>query len=920
MSREVQILFKGMTRPAMVFGVPILPLMLVLSIIALISVWTNIMYMLVAIPIVLIMKFVASFDDFMYSILFQGLRAKTPALNKKYYGVKTYTSTGYRKMSNKIEFPILSILGLNSNPTFEKFIPFSSLIKDGVVLTKEYEFISSWNIEGLAFEVESIEYQDYINRLLGTMFIAFSNEPVAFYFHSARHDVDTNLKAKYKNKYLQEINDLYYKSFRAGSSKATNLYLTMVYNPFLNNTEKSKFLSLSKNKYRNELMNFSYKFEDYSNRLESNLSKFKAKKLKNYNEDGKTFSNQLEFYNYLIGGKFLKTRALNAPLNEYLIGGLKNIQFAGDLIQLNYNDGNKQFAQTIEIKDYCATTFCGMLDSLMYLDVNYTITQSFSPLARVKAKEKLKKQQKHFQASEDDSVTQAEQFNIALDELTNGDICFGNYHFSIVVFGEDLKIVKDNTNKVITHLQDVGLQVTLADIALPHTYFSQIPTNFALRPRVSLISNENYASLIALHNFPKGRDKNNPWGDAVTVLKTPSKQPYYFNFHAQKSKNDFGDFTLGNFLALGQSGAGKTALMQFLLNQLLKFSNADTFPLNIPKDKKKMTAIYLDKDFGAMGNILSAGGRYIKLENGVPTGFNPFMIENTENNKRSLQILMKILVTANGETLKTSEEKELANAINHIMDFIPKEQRTYGISLLLENLTDDNKDENSLKQRFTLWKKGAKYGWVFDNENDLLDFPDDIDVFGIDGTEFLNDPDVSAPLSFYILLRVMNLVDGRRFALMIDEFWQWLDNSLIQDEVFNKLKTIRKENGFIGMASQSVEDVLKLKIARAIVEQTSTHIFFPNEKANEDDYIKGLSCTKEEFETIKTFNPAHYPFLVKRSKEVAIVNLDLSTIGKENISIISTGTAYAEKVDEIFAQEISLDQKVQELRDYYKNI
>ena len=130
MSREVQILFKGMTRPAMVFGVPILPLMLVLSIIALISVWTNIMYMLVAIPIVLIMKFVASFDDFMYSILFQGLRAKTPALNKKYYGVKTYTSTGYRKMSNKIEFPILSILGLNSNPTFEKIIPFSSLIKE----------------------------------------------------------------------------------------------------------------------------------------------------------------------------------------------------------------------------------------------------------------------------------------------------------------------------------------------------------------------------------------------------------------------------------------------------------------------------------------------------------------------------------------------------------------------------------------------------------------------------------------------------------------------------------------------------------------------------------------------------------------------------------------------------------------------
>ena len=60
--------------------------------------------------------------------------------------------------------------------------------------------------------------------------------------------------------------------------------------------------------------------------------------------------------------------------------------------------------------------------------------------------------------------------------------------------------------------------------------------------------------------------------------------------------------------------------------------------------------------------------------------------------------------------------------------------------------------------------------------------------------------------------------------------------------------------------------------------------------------------------------------MVKRSGETAIVNLDLSTLGKENISIISTGTAHVDKVNEIFSQEISLDEKVEELRNYYKNI
>ncbi|QKF77303.1 VirB3 family type IV secretion system protein [Arcobacter defluvii] len=921
MAKQPEILFKGMTRPAMLYGVPIYPLILVISIFALVSVWTNIIYMFFVIPVILVMKFIVMQDDYMFNLLFQSFKTKTPTLNKKYYGVKSYSSMEYRKMNKNVGFPTLSILGLDSNPTFEKFIPFSSLIKKDIVLTKDFNLVSSWKIQGISFEVESDENQDFIKILLANVFQSFSSEPVSFYFHSTRFDIDTDLKAKYDNSYLQEINDLYYLSFSKGNSKSTDLYLTMIYNPFLNNLEKSKFLSSSPEKSRKELLNYISKFHDYSNRLEANLSKFVAKKLKIYEKEGKTFSTQLELYNYLLGGKFQKVRALNTPVSEYLIGSLKNIQFSNDLVQLNYIDGTKKFAQLIEIKDYTSITFTGILDILMYLDVNYTLTQSFTPMQRNKAKEKLKKQKKHFKSTDDDSITQEAEFDIALDRLTNGDLCFGNYHFSLSVFGETIEETKSNTNKVITCLQDIGLQVILADIALPSSYFSQIPCNFGLRPRVSPVTNENFASLIALHNFAKGRKKNNQWGDAITILKTPSKQIYYFNIHAEKSKNDFGEFTLGNFLVLGQSGGGKTAMLQFLNNQLLKFANKETFPKNIPDNLKKMTLVYLDKDYGAKGNILSAGGRYINIQNGLETGFNPFMIENTKNNKRNLQILMKILVTANGEVLKTSEEKELANAIDFIMDFIPLSKRKYGISLLLENLTDDNTDENSLKQRFSLWKKGAKYGWVFDNENDLLDFPDDINIFGIDGTEFLNDPDVSAPLSFYILWRVTNLIDGRRFGLIADEFWQWFANLLIQEEIFNKLKTIRKENGFIGMASQSVEDVLKLKIARAIVEQTSTHIFFPNEKANKDDYVEGLSCTEEEFNIIKNFNTGMYPFLIKRGKEAAIVTLDLSTLGKENISIISTGIVHVEKVDEIFNRnDISLEEKVNELRNYYKNI
>jgi type IV secretory pathway VirB3-like protein len=65
------------------------------------------MYILVAIPIVLIMRFIVTFDDFMYSILFQSFKLKTPSLNKKYYGVKTFSSMEYRIIYSITHFSIL---------------------------------------------------------------------------------------------------------------------------------------------------------------------------------------------------------------------------------------------------------------------------------------------------------------------------------------------------------------------------------------------------------------------------------------------------------------------------------------------------------------------------------------------------------------------------------------------------------------------------------------------------------------------------------------------------------------------------------------------------------------------------------------------------------------------------------------------
>ena len=122
----------------------------------------------------------------------------------------------------------------------------------------------------------------------------------------------------------------------------------------------------------------------------------------------------------------------------------------------------------------------------------------------------------------------------------------------------------------------------------------------------------------------------------------------------------------------------------------------------------------------------------------------------------------------------------------------------------------------------------------------------------INGTDFLDNKFVRTPIGFYLLKRMEDVIDGRRFIFVMDEFWKWLLDEAFRDFAFNKLKTIRKQNGFGIFATQSPSDVLGSDIAKAVIEQSATQIFLPNPKADEKEYTEGFKVTEAEFMWIKS--------------------------------------------------------------------
>ena len=78
------------------------------------------------------------------------------------------------------------------------------------------------------------------------------------------------------------------------------------------------------------------------------------------------------------------------------------------------------------------------------------------------------------------------------------------------------------------------------------------------------------AAMAPFHNFPTGRATGNHWGDALALLITSARSPYYFSLHASDPNDPDGGSRkdTGHTFICGPTGSGKTVLIGFLVAML----------------------------------------------------------------------------------------------------------------------------------------------------------------------------------------------------------------------------------------------------------------------------------------------------------------------------------------------------------------
>lgn len=912
MALDRNLVFKAMTRPAMVMGVPLAPLFIAISLCILFGTYTKIYYALVFIPIYLVLRLLTKMDEQIFQLIglkrFLLPKKMRASKFKKFFKGNFYTYQNHSKsMVNlpKNRKKEIAMLDLDKAITLEEIIPYSSHIEESIIFTKDGNFISTWEIEGISYETRDDADLDRFRNNLASMIRLFEQENVAFYVHNLRLPSDLNFSPEFNNQFAHEITQSYLSSFSNMDFMENHLYFSIVYLP---NKGISNRLKSQKERY-SEVEYHLKEFQEICEKVEANIKKFGITKLQTYEENNTVFSTQLEFYNFLLTGNHQKVAVLEAPIYSYL--GNIDAVFGKDTASIECN-GKRTFVKGIEIKDWVQFTTSGFLDNLMKLNCRYVISQSFASSQKTTSRTLIDRKLKQLRSTDDDSVSQQESLVLAKDALSSGHISFGEHHFTLFLYADSLEEINKTSNRVIANLSDLGFLTTFSKIALDEAYFSQLPGNLKFRPRVALISSDNFADLNSLHNNPVGKAFDNCWGNAVTLFKTSNNTPFYFNFHQTRiGRKDLGEAHLGHTLVLGKSGTGKTVLCSFLLTQVMAFENENTFPDY--SNNKKFLAVYLDKDHGARANIKALGGIYNELKNGESTGFNPFSLENNSNNIDFLNQLVSILATQDGNRLSTKDKETIDFAVKAVLD-LPKESRKYGITRLLENIQDDIDDENSLKSRLRIWQQDGAYGWVFDNESDTLSF-DLSSVYGFDGTEILDNKLIVEPLAFYFLHRISMVLDGRRMLLFLDEFWKWIGGDSFKSFIYDGLKTFRKRNGSLIMITQSPSEILNSDVASAIVEQVETSIFLPNSNAKYDEYSV-LNISDKEFNHITDLADDSRIFLIKKGNDnegdgrgnTVLIKLDLSALSKAELSILSSSSDTNELLTRII-NEVGEDPK-----------
>jgi len=312
---------------------------------------------------------------------------------------------------------------------------------------------------------------------------------------------------------------------------------------------------------------------------------------------------------------------------------------------------------------------------------------------------------------------------------------------------------------------------------------------------------------------------------------------------------------------IGPPGMGKSTALGLFAAQWSRYPNAQTFAF----DKGK-SLLVLTRAVG--GDFYDIGGAktelsFCPLRELQTSGDISWAVEYVEHlcmlNGLSITHVHRNAITAAVKLMATSPTRTLTDLLASVQDM----------------------EVRNALEHFTL--SGAN-GSLLDAKEDALG-QSSFMVFEMESLLGYSEKAVSAVL-LYLFRRIEKRLTGAPTLILMDEAWVALRNELFRDKLRDWLKTVRKNNGVVVMATQNLSDIFNSAVKDVILESCPTKILLPNAEAGNEAsrrFYESIGLNSREIQIIQCALPKRDYYIVsplgRRLIQLGIGPVALSFVG-----------------------------------------